>query len=246
MKIDPLQIKTKSFSRKPLGGFNSHEVTNYLEQLSYEWSDLTLRNQELEQKLRMCNSQLQRVRELENALLKELEEIRNKKDHHLDDARKQAGHIIKSAEQRAEKMVNAAKLQAHKIVNETEFTCKNKIMAMQQQMQTMHQNYRHVDHEARKIVSDLNNFLVQSQYQVDRLSSEHEKRSVKIAGSPLMRQPGTGKKSEQAQPRKQTADDNLHRPASPSPTGQQSTTNRPQTLLDKIQAKNYGRNKPSS
>jgi len=236
MKLDPIAIRSKSFSKRAIGGINSQEVSIYLEQLSDQWDLLNERNRELEVRLEKCNSQVQRLRELENALLKELDDIRRKRDTEIADAKREAETIVKAAETKAERIINSAKLKAHQAINEAELICKNKISAMQQQLRSMLQHYRFVDNEAKLIVNDLHDHLSSAQFKTEKLYKQYQQRKQQVTPKqPANRTGPVGRNAESkaAQKQQPTPKQPTQRPSNsnPEPNDPQQP---PRTLHEKL------------
>ncbi len=114
INITPLDLEKKSFSIS-FRGFNSHEVTAYLEKVSAELEALIKENRALQELLRQKESEIKKLQESEDLLKSTLILAKQSADETILNAKEKAELIINEAHQtRKEILRDLEKLKAER------------------------------------------------------------------------------------------------------------------------------------
>jgi cell division initiation protein len=108
MKLSPLNIKRQEFSRT-MRGYDTNEVTAFLERIAEEVELLQTQNDELKKDLEQANAKLAEFRRIEKNLQETLIKAQETSAKSLDAAKKQASVIVKDAEGKAQQTVDKAR-----------------------------------------------------------------------------------------------------------------------------------------
>lgn len=108
MRITPLNIKKQEF-KKSLRGFETEEVTAFLEKLADEFENLISENESLKNSLEDANHQLAEFRRIEKNLQDTLIKAQENSAKSIESAKKQTNLMIKEAELKAAQILEKAK-----------------------------------------------------------------------------------------------------------------------------------------
>jgi cell division initiation protein len=108
MRITPLDIYQREFSRKNIGGLDENEVYSFLKKIGREYESLYAENKSLKDQAQRLTGQMEDYLELEKTLKQT-----------LISAQKASGELKDNAEKEAELIVREAEMQAERILDET-------------------------------------------------------------------------------------------------------------------------------
>lgn len=122
MRLDTTDIMHQEFKRT-FRGYDTHEVSAFLEVVAETYTELNKQNAELAQKARLAEQELD---QLKNRLAENEKTLQNYKQEmakieRLMDAKIDSDFIIQKAHSEAEKLISDAKKQADQISTETKF-----------------------------------------------------------------------------------------------------------------------------
>lgn len=104
--ITPLDIENKRFGKQKLGGYNTDEVDDFLDELTLEYGKLYKENAELKSQREELDDNVGKYKNIENTLQNTLVMAQKTADEITDVAKKQAEQIVKDAEYNAKNMVD--------------------------------------------------------------------------------------------------------------------------------------------
>jgi len=107
MRITPLDIYQREFSRKKLGGLDDNEVYEFLKKVGREYEGLYAENRALKEQSERLTGQMKDYLELEKTLKQT-----------LISAQKTSGDMKNNAEREAELIIRESELQAERILDE--------------------------------------------------------------------------------------------------------------------------------
>lgn len=107
MRLTPLDIYQREFSRKNLGGLDDNEVYDFLKKVGREYEALFSENKSLREQSERLTGQMKDYLELEKTLKQT-----------LISAQKASGDLKSNAEKEAELILKEAELQAERVVDE--------------------------------------------------------------------------------------------------------------------------------
>ncbi|MBS4769791.1 DivIVA domain-containing protein [Carnobacteriaceae bacterium zg-ZUI240] len=119
MAITPLDINSKSFSRK-FKGYNPDEVDDFLDRVMLEMESLLKEKRELEKKIKFMSEQVEHYMSLQDTLNKSIVVAQDAADRVIANANKEADIIIGEAKRVSNDMLANAAENANKVSNETE------------------------------------------------------------------------------------------------------------------------------
>lgn len=108
MRITPLDIYQREFSRKNIGGLDENEVYGFLKKVGREYESLYAENKSLKEQSQRLSGQMEDYLDLEKTLKQT-----------LISAQKTSGELKDNAEKEAELIIKEAELQAERILDET-------------------------------------------------------------------------------------------------------------------------------
>lgn len=114
MKLSPLNIKGQEFG-KQMRGYDTNEVSAFLERLAEEIDSLQQENDNLKKELELANTRITEFRKIEKSLQDTLLKAQETSARSVESARKQTGLILKEAEIKAQQLVEKARVQANEI-----------------------------------------------------------------------------------------------------------------------------------
>ncbi len=107
MRLTPLDIYQREFSRKKLGGLDEAEVHEFLKKVGKEYESVYAENKTLKDQVERLTNQMKDYLELEKTLKQT-----------LISAQKASGDLKNNAEKEAELIVKEAEIQAERILDE--------------------------------------------------------------------------------------------------------------------------------
>ncbi len=113
-RLTPLDIESKTFS-KGIGGYNTHDVKNFVREVLVNYETLYKENIELSDKINLLNDGIQYYKTIEDTLQNTLILAEKTAEETKAAARKRAEQIEKEAEIKAQAIVNEAKNEIYKI-----------------------------------------------------------------------------------------------------------------------------------
>lgn len=116
MKLSPLNIKRQEFS-KQMRGYDTNEVSAFLERLAEEVDNLQKENEDLKKELEAANARITEFRKIEKNLQDTLLRAQETSAKSAESAKRQSGLILKEAEIKAQQLVEKAKIQANELRN---------------------------------------------------------------------------------------------------------------------------------
>lgn len=108
MNISPLDIRKHEF-KKSLRGFDTDEVSAYLDMISIEFENLIRENSILTERTASIDSQLKKYRDIESTLQETLLSAQRAREETIKIAKKQADIIIREAEVKAASIVEGGR-----------------------------------------------------------------------------------------------------------------------------------------
>ena len=109
MKLNPNDVLTKTFTRKVLGGYSSHEVVDFLQSVAGELEEKNQEQEELSDKLREKEASIREYREREEILRDTIASAQKMAVKIKQDAEKEANFILEDAKQKADLIVQDAR-----------------------------------------------------------------------------------------------------------------------------------------
>lgn len=107
MRLTPLDIFQREFSRKNIGGLDENEVYEFIKKVGREYESLYAENKTLKDQNQRLTAQMKDYLELEKTLKQT-----------LISAQKASGDLKNNAEKEAELIIKEAELQAERILDE--------------------------------------------------------------------------------------------------------------------------------
>lgn len=107
MRLTPLDIFQREFSRKNIGGLDDNEVYEFIKKVGREYESLYAENKTLKDQNQRLTAQMKDYLELEKTLKQT-----------LISAQKASGDLKNNAEKEAELIIKEAELQAERILDE--------------------------------------------------------------------------------------------------------------------------------
>ena len=108
MNISPLDIRKHEFN-KSFRGFDTDEVSAYLDMISIEFENLVRENAVLTERTTSTDSQLKKYRDIESTLQETLLSAQRAREETIKIAKKQADIIIREAEVKAASIVEGGR-----------------------------------------------------------------------------------------------------------------------------------------
>lgn len=115
MRITPLDIYQREFSRKNIGGLDENEVYGFLKKVGREYEALYAENKSLKDQAQRLTGQMEDYLELEKTLKQTLISAQKASGDLKDNAEKEAELIVKEAELQSERILDEARSEAELI-----------------------------------------------------------------------------------------------------------------------------------
>lgn len=140
MRITPLDIYQREFSRKNIGGLDENEVYGFLKKVGREYETLYAENKSLKDQAQRLTGQMEDYLELEKTLKQTLISAQKASGELKDNAEKEAELIIKESELQSERILDEARSEAEMIGKEIRELKKNKRM-LKVELRTVLESY---------------------------------------------------------------------------------------------------------
>ncbi len=118
MRITPLDIYQREFSRKNIGGLDENEVYSFLKKVGREYEAVYAENKSLKDQAQRLTGQMEDYLELEKTLKQTLISAQKHSGELKDNAEKEAELIVKEAELQAERILDEARTESETIGKE--------------------------------------------------------------------------------------------------------------------------------
>lgn len=109
MKLTPLDIQQKQFTRKKLGGVEESEVADFLREVAREYESLYAENKSLKDQVVSLKGTTQQYTEMERTLRQTLLEAQRSSEDKRANADKEAELILRRAELEGERVLESAR-----------------------------------------------------------------------------------------------------------------------------------------
>ena len=116
--LTPMDIQSRDFARKNIGGLDENEVNAFLKKVSHEYEALYAQNKAHQDNSQRLTGQMQDYLELEKTLKQTLISAQKTSGDMKDNAEKQAELIVKQAELQAERILDEARSESEAIGKE--------------------------------------------------------------------------------------------------------------------------------
>jgi cell division initiation protein len=140
MRITPLDIYQREFSRKNIGGLDENEVYSFLKKVGREYESLYAENKSLKDQSQRLTGQMEDYLELEKTLKQTLISAQKASGDLKDNAEKEAELTIKEAELQAERILDETRTEAEMIGREIRELKKQKRM-LKVELRTVLESY---------------------------------------------------------------------------------------------------------
>lgn len=118
MKLTPLDLQQKSFSRIRFGGVDEKEVRSFLEHAASEMEELTRKLHKQDEELRRRELRIGEYKEREQLLQQTLTTAQRLSDEMKSNTRKEADIVLGDAELQAEKIIANAQARRLQLIQE--------------------------------------------------------------------------------------------------------------------------------
>ena len=118
IKLTPLDIQQKAFTRKKLGGIEESEVTEFLREVARDYEQLYSENKGLRDQVQTIRQQMKDYQEMERTLKQTLIDAQRASHDRLANAEKEAELIKSRAELDAERVAEAARQEVAGLTDE--------------------------------------------------------------------------------------------------------------------------------
>jgi cell division initiation protein len=109
LKLTPLDIQQKQFTRKKLGGLDENEVADFLREVAREYEGTYTENKGLRDQVASLKQQMQTYSEMERTLRQTLFEAQRQSEDKRANSEKEAELILRRAELEAERVLEDAR-----------------------------------------------------------------------------------------------------------------------------------------
>lgn len=157
MKISPLEIRQKQFTKKTFGGVDPDEVQAFLTSLSNAWERLLDENKELRLKLESSEREASELREVRSSLFKTLQTAEDTSKNIEESARQKASLLLRDAQIKVDQLNKEARWQAKKVVEDAEEEAKKILKNLQGEVKSLEQDYRSIENQRDNLLTDLRN-----------------------------------------------------------------------------------------
>jgi cell division initiation protein len=155
MKINPSEIKQKTFTLKTFGkGFDREEVTAFLALLAQDWDAMLDENKEQKIKIELLEKEVNKLKEVETSLFRTLKTAEDTSTNLVEQARKTAELKVRESQIKSDVVLNDARNQAREIVQKAQ-------MRARQVMDEMLQEMKRQERDSDDLQRYRNNFLVE-------------------------------------------------------------------------------------
>jgi cell division initiation protein len=131
MKITPIDVQQQQF-RVALRGFDRQQVTQFLDVVAQQMSELSRENNELRSEIKRSQRELDEHREREETLREAMLTAQRAIDEIRDQAKKEAQLVVTEAELRAEKILHNAHARVTKLADEVSDLRRQRVRALEE------------------------------------------------------------------------------------------------------------------
>ncbi|HOY68565.1 MAG TPA: DivIVA domain-containing protein [Candidatus Ozemobacteraceae bacterium] len=118
MRLTPLDIYQREFSRKKIGGLDENEVYDFLKKVGREYEAVYAESKDLKDQVERLTAQMKDYLELEKTLKQTLISAQKTSGDMKNNAEKEAELIVKEAEIQAERILDEARTEAETVGKE--------------------------------------------------------------------------------------------------------------------------------
>lgn len=140
MRLTPLDIYQREFSRKNIGGLDENEVYDFLKKVGREYEGLYAENKAMKDQNQRLTAQMKDYLELEKTLKQTLISAQKASGELRNNAEKESELIIKEAELHSERILDEARSEAEGIGKEIRELKKQKRM-LKVELKTVLESY---------------------------------------------------------------------------------------------------------
>ncbi len=189
-RINPIDIRKKSFDKKTFGGYSKDDVDSFLQNLSEVWQDGNAHQDRLETELAVTKAELDRMRSLESELLQGLKDAKQVSQQLLSQSRKEADLTVYEAKVKAEQLIADAKQQSRIMIQEGNQQAYQALVSMRAELKQLDQDYRTMEKQRDVLLSELRLFINDTMHKLDRVEAQRRTVSYteEIAKANLMMQ----------------------------------------------------------
>jgi|GEM_PF-3368836 len=160
MKINPSEIKQKTFTLKTFGkGFDREEVTAFLALLAQDWDIQLDENKEQKIKIELLEKEVNKLREVETSLFRTLKTAEDTSSNIVEQARKTAELKVREAQIKSDVLMNDARNQAREIVQKAQIRARQVLEEMFQEMKRQERDSDDLQRYRGNFLVDLKMFL---------------------------------------------------------------------------------------
>jgi cell division initiation protein len=170
-RINPLDIRKKTFDKRTFGGYSKDDVDGFLQNLSQAWQESNSDKDRLETELSMSRAELDRMRSLETSLLQGLHDAKQVSQLLLEQSRKEAELIVYEAQVKANQFLSDAKQQTRMMVQEANQQAYQALIAMRAELKQLDQDFRAMEKQRDFLLSELRQFVNETSQKLDRVES---------------------------------------------------------------------------
>lgn len=170
-RINPLDIRKKTFDKRTFGGYSKDDVDGFLQNLSQAWQESNADKDRLETELTMSRAELDRMRSLETSLLQGLHDAKQVSQLLLEQSRKEAELIVYEAQVKANQFLSDAKQQARMMVQEANQQAYQALIAMRAELKQLDQDFRNMEKQRDFLLAELRQFVNETSQKLDRVES---------------------------------------------------------------------------
>jgi cell division initiation protein len=170
-RINPLDIRKKTFDKKTFGGYAKDDVDGFLQNLSQAWQENNAEKDRVETELAMNRAELSRMRSLEMSLLQGLNDAKQVSQQLLEQSRKEADLVLYEAQVKANQLLADAKQQARIMVQEANQQAYQALIAMRAELKQLDQDFRGMEKQRDYLLNELRQFVHETAQKLDRVES---------------------------------------------------------------------------
>jgi cell division initiation protein len=171
MKITPLEIRQKTFTKKTIGGIDKEEVNAYLVTLSMAWEQTLEENKELRIRLESSEKEASKLREIENSLFLTLKTAEETSTTLTDQAAREADLMMKEAKIKSEAIVLDAEWKAKTTIEDAEEEARKTFKTLQHEIKELEMEYRNIEHLRDNTLNDLKNLANDINEKIERVNN---------------------------------------------------------------------------
>ncbi len=177
MKINPSEIKQKTFTLKTFGkGFDREEVTAFLALLAQDWEIRLDEAKEQKIKIEMLEKEVNKLREVETSLFRTLKTAEDTSTNLVEQARKTAELKVREAQIKSDVLMNDARNQAREIVQKAQIRARQVLEEVLQEMKRQERDSDDLQRYRSNFVIDLKMFLQEGAEKLTRFDQKNPNR----------------------------------------------------------------------